>query len=156
MSGLEKIEGEEIDCDLEGSSGRDVCTRYRLSGIVVHSGQASGGHYYSYILNREAGGLVRWYKFDDGEVTECRMHDDEEMKAQCFGGEYMGEIFDNMLKRVTYRRQKRWWNAYMLFYTRLDVDEKNFERNFQKLSISKYFDSLISILEILILFYFFR
>ena len=63
----------------------------------------------------------RWYKFDDGEVTECKMEDDEEMKNQCFGGEYVGEqVFDNIMKRVSYRRQKRWWNAYLLFYTRRD------------------------------------
>lgn len=31
-------------------------------------------------------------KLDDGDVSECAMHDDEEMKAQCFGGEYMGEV----------------------------------------------------------------
>ena len=24
------------------------------------------------------------------------------------------------MKRVSYRRQKRWWNAYLLYYTRLD------------------------------------
>lgn len=29
-----------------------VCSKYKLTGIVVHSGQASGGHYYSYILHR--------------------------------------------------------------------------------------------------------
>lgn len=59
----------------------------------------------------------------------------------------MGEVFDHMLKRcakslgsytrvilvtvqsnllilfarMSYRRQKRWWNAYILFYERLDV-----------------------------------
>jgi hypothetical protein len=27
-----------------------------------------------------------------------------------------------MLKRMSYRRQKRWWNAYMLFYCRADLD----------------------------------
>ena len=42
---------------------------------------------------------LKWYKFDDGEVTECKMEDDEEMKNQCFGGEYLGEVFDHMLKR---------------------------------------------------------
>ena len=41
----------------------------------------------------------RWYKFDDGDVTECRMDDDEELKKECFGGEYTGEVFDHMLKR---------------------------------------------------------
>lgn len=34
----------------------------------------------------------RWVKLDDGDVSECAMQDDEEMKAQCFGGEYMGEV----------------------------------------------------------------
>lgn len=29
-----------------------VSTHYKLRGIIVHSGQASGGHYYSYILQR--------------------------------------------------------------------------------------------------------
>ena len=41
-----------------------------------------------------------WYKFDDGEVTEFKMDDDEEMRNHCFGGEYMGEVFDHMLKRL--------------------------------------------------------
>lgn len=36
--------------DEEGEkSYADQPTQYRLKGIVVHSGQASGGHYYSYI-----------------------------------------------------------------------------------------------------------
>ncbi|CAG9562584.1 unnamed protein product [Danaus chrysippus] len=38
-----------------------------------------------------AGDAGRWVKLDDGEVSECAMHDDDEMKAQCFGGEYTGE-----------------------------------------------------------------
>lgn len=64
----------------------------------------------------------------------------------------MGEVFDHMLKRwakvpftycfysccsfiqwhlliicvrMSYRRQKRWWNAYILFYERLDVVDEN-------------------------------
>lgn len=49
VSGLAKIEGEMIDQDDAALLGQNVCTKYRLTGIVVHSGQASGGHYYSYI-----------------------------------------------------------------------------------------------------------
>uniref|UniRef100_A0A2M4DNF9 ubiquitinyl hydrolase 1 n=1 Tax=Anopheles darlingi TaxID=43151 RepID=A0A2M4DNF9_ANODA len=120
VSGLAKLEGEVIN--VEPKQEEQGSTRYHLTGIVVHSGQASGGHYYSYILHKNyANGQKKWYKFDDGEVTECKMDDDEEMKAQCFGGDYMGEVYDNNLKRMQYRRQKRWWNAYMLFYTRNDV-----------------------------------
>lgn len=51
VSGLAKIEGEIIDWDSE-EAVKGTCTKFQLSGIVVHSGQASGGHYYSYILHR--------------------------------------------------------------------------------------------------------
>ncbi|XP_046391897.1 probable ubiquitin carboxyl-terminal hydrolase FAF-X isoform X3 [Ischnura elegans] len=124
VAGLAKLEGEDIDRDYE-TTKPEVCTRYQLSGIVVHSGQASGGHYYSYILHRHTDGTCKWYKFDDNEVSECKMEDEEEMKTQCFGGDYMGEVFDHMLKRMSYRRQKRWWNAYMLFYTRQDASNED-------------------------------
>lgn len=32
--------------------GDGVSSKYRLRGVVVHSGQASGGHYYSFISFR--------------------------------------------------------------------------------------------------------
>lgn len=51
------------------------------------------------VMCRPVGKPAAWYKFDDGEVSECKMDDDEEMKSQCFGGEYAGEVFDNMMKR---------------------------------------------------------
>lgn len=65
------------------------------------------------------------------------MNEDEEMKAQCFGGEYMGEIYDSNLKRMQYRRQKRWWNAYMLFYTRCDQKPIQFEPSVEQLSLAE-------------------
>lgn len=40
--------GSEEDKKVNGSSS----TKFRLVGILVHSGQASGGHYYSYVLQR--------------------------------------------------------------------------------------------------------
>lgn len=43
--------GELIDYDPEDMK-TVICSKYKLTGIVVHSGQASGGHYYSYILHR--------------------------------------------------------------------------------------------------------
>jgi hypothetical protein len=115
VAGLSKIEGEAIDFDQSDLDNTDT-TEYTLRGMVVHSGQASGGHYYSYIRHDST-----WYKFDDGDVNEIKIEDEEELKAQCYGGEYMSEVFDPMLKRMSYRKQKRWWNAYMLFYTRCDV-----------------------------------
>ena len=37
----------------------------------------------------------------------------------------MGEVFDYVVKKMSYRRQKRWWNAYILFYTKEDIDVSN-------------------------------
>lgn len=45
-----------------------------------------------FVVCRNPNGTEQWYKFDDGEVSECKMHEDEELKAQCFGGDYMGEV----------------------------------------------------------------
>ena len=54
------------------------------------------------------------------------MDDDEEMKNQCFSGEYMGEVFDHMMKHMSYRRQERWWNAYILLYEWMDtIDQED-------------------------------
>ncbi|XP_071839115.1 ubiquitin carboxyl-terminal hydrolase 9X-like isoform X3 [Apostichopus japonicus] len=160
VEGLAKLEadhntipfpGEEIQADERETSDLEEdledpnrCTKYRLIGVVVHSGQASGGHYYSYILQRQSVNDVeaKWYKFDDGEVMDCRMDDDEELKNQCFGGEYMGEVFDHMLKRMSYKRQKRWWNAYLLFYERTDIDRKEIHKDMENLTITPKSSSL--------------
>ncbi|XP_036126688.1 probable ubiquitin carboxyl-terminal hydrolase FAF-X isoform X7 [Molossus molossus] len=136
VAGVAKLEGDNVNPESQliqqnEQSESEIAgsTKYRLVGVLVHSGQASGGHYYSYIIQRNGvdGERNRWYKFDDGDVTECKMDDDEEMKNQCFGGEYMGEVFDHMMKRMSYRRQKRWWNAYILFYERLDTIDQGDE-----------------------------
>jgi len=134
VPGVAKLEGNNVNPhsqliqqNEQSESETTGSTKYRLVGVLVHSGQASGGHYYSYIIQRNGkdGERNRWYKFDDGDVTECKMDDDEEMKNQCFGGEYMGEVFDHMMKRMSYRRQKRWWNAYILFYERMDTVDQD-------------------------------
>ena len=40
---------ESADDDSKSSNGD---TRYKLVGIIVHSGQANGGHYYSFVQNK--------------------------------------------------------------------------------------------------------
>ncbi|KAL5475916.1 hypothetical protein EMCRGX_G025794 [Ephydatia muelleri] len=136
-SRLAEIEGEAIS-DSSGTEKERApeestqSTKYVLRGIVVHSGQASGGHYYSFVHIRPSGSSAyKWYKFDDGEVTEAKIEDEEEFKAQCFGGEYTGEVYDHVLKKTHYRQQKRWWSAYLLFYDRVDFtaeDEETVQR----------------------------
>ena len=80
VAGLARRENEAVDCDPEDLDDT-IVRKYKLRGMVVHSGQASGGHYYSFIKDGE-----KWYKFDEGDVTEVNMADDEEFKSQCWGG----------------------------------------------------------------------
>lgn len=51
MSGLAKLEGEVVEVGDNCQTNVET-TKYELTGIVVHSGQASGGHYFSYILSK--------------------------------------------------------------------------------------------------------
>lgn len=72
------------------------------------------------------------------------MEDDEEMRNQCFGGEYMGEVYDHMIKRMAYRKQKRWWNAYILLYERYDFENEpviaELQTALSAMSLSKLFE----------------
>ncbi len=38
--------------------------KYQLRGVVVHTGSADSGHYYSFIDNRKGA----WFEFNDEEV----------------------------------------------------------------------------------------
>lgn len=68
----------------EGVSADDF--QYTLVGVVVHTGTAHGGHYYSYIRERSLSGPTsRWLLFNDSSVSEW---DDSDLEAQTFGGEY--------------------------------------------------------------------
>ena len=69
-----------------------------------------------------------WFKFDDNDVSEFKM-DDEELRNQCYGGDYTGEVYDNLMKRMAYKKQKRWWNAYILFYERIKNQESADSKN---------------------------
>ena len=87
------------------------CTRqnYDLVGIVVHSGQASAGHYYSFIKDRQT---EKWLKFNDTTVEEFKMTD-ESLVQECFGGSF--KVKKHPGSTLPENRQ-RYWNAYMLFY----------------------------------------
>ncbi|KAJ1428285.1 hypothetical protein B484DRAFT_396870 [Ochromonadaceae sp. CCMP2298] len=68
---------------------------YELQAVLVHSGVAQGGHYYSYIredVDSGAGvGAGRWFKFDDDEVSSF---EPDQIPLQCYGGppsEHEGE-----------------------------------------------------------------
>ena len=51
VEGLAKLE-PDYEETIESPAADSPGTKFELTGIVVHSGQASGGHYYSFILHR--------------------------------------------------------------------------------------------------------
>nr|XP_054586030.1 ubiquitin carboxyl-terminal hydrolase 24 isoform X3 [Nothobranchius furzeri] len=117
------------DCSGEGGEGRGdgasggsprkkvtISENYELVGVVVHSGQAHAGHYYSFIKDRRGSGRGRWYKFNDNVVEEFDMND-ETLEYECFGGEYRPKVYDQSNPYPDVRR--RYWNAYMLFYQKI-------------------------------------
>lgn len=117
------------DCSVEGSESRGDATsggsprkkvtiseNYELVGVVVHSGQAHAGHYYSFIKDRRGSARGRWYKFNDNMVEEFDMND-ETLEYECFGGEYRPKVYDQSNPYPDVRR--RYWNAYMLFYQKI-------------------------------------
>ena len=53
----------EIDLGefLEDEADRSVSHKYKLHGVLVHSGDLHGGHYFALIKPEKDG---RWFKFD--------------------------------------------------------------------------------------------
>lgn len=83
-------------------------------GVLVHSGSAEAGHYYSLIKDRRAE-TDRWYKFDDTSVTPFNPRD---MEDAAFGGQQQVPQYSYYSKDPTYVTQDKTYNVYMLFYER--------------------------------------
>eukprot|EP00884_Botryococcus_braunii_P021288 jgi/Botrbrau1/7843/Bobra.9_2s0021.2 len=99
------------------SSSSDRAFWYNLKGIVVHSGTAFAGHYYSVIKDREGKLGVRepdqWYCFDDVSVEPWNI---AHLEQDCFGGKFALD----MVPEQEYDRPN---SAYMLFYERAEATE---------------------------------
>ncbi|KAF8894531.1 hypothetical protein BD779DRAFT_1669025 [Infundibulicybe gibba] len=102
----------EIDLDefLDAGADRSHPWVYKLHGVLVHSGDLHGGHYFALIKpDRE----TRWLKFDDDRVTPVT---DKEVLEENYGGEALNG--PPSLQRNQVRAMKRFTNAYMLVYIR--------------------------------------
>ncbi|KAI5922223.1 ubiquitin carboxyl-terminal hydrolase [Camillea tinctor] len=83
---------------------------FELVGVLVHSGTAESGHYYSFIRERPSThSTPSWVEFNDEIVTAW---DPSQMDSACFGGPDYRPQFDSS---GTYEKV---YSAYMLFYQR--------------------------------------
>ncbi|KAJ2913743.1 hypothetical protein MD484_g6676, partial [Candolleomyces efflorescens] len=103
----------EIDLDefLDPSADRSSPWVYKLFGVLVHSGDLHGGHYFALI---KPDSDSRWLKFDDDRVTPVT---DKEVLEENYGGEPLNGILP-AYQRNQGRTIKRFTNAYMLVYIR--------------------------------------
>lgn len=87
MDEEEQIKQEQQNMDEEESEDFNENYEYDLVGVTVHTGTADGGHYYSFIKERDNGNggpSDRWFFFNDAEV---KLFDPSQIAAECFGGE---------------------------------------------------------------------
>jgi ubiquitin carboxyl-terminal hydrolase 34 len=96
---------------LNGDDSNSTPDLFELVGILIHSGSAETGHYYSYIKQRpvESGTYSPWVEFNDIDVTGW---DPSSLADNCFGGWTESPFPPGM-------RFPKSWNAYMLFYQRV-------------------------------------
>ncbi|CAD8080232.1 unnamed protein product [Paramecium sonneborni] len=82
---------------------------YKLVGVLIHTGSADSGHYYSFIKSQEN----KWFEFDDRFVSPFKF---ENLKYECFGGnnEYYNSFDWDSNKSK---------NAYLLFYEKIDKQD---------------------------------
>jgi ubiquitin carboxyl-terminal hydrolase 7 len=84
---------------------------YNLFGVVVHSGDLSGGFYFTFIKPSRTEG---WLKLHDDQVTRAA---EEEVLEGCYGGEPIGNT-SSLDELNTPDAEKTSTSAYMLFYIR--------------------------------------
>lgn len=113
---LANIESQE-----NGATESRPSMMYDLVGILVHTGTAESGHYYSYIRDSRPPEMVtdptvQWYEFNDSEVRPWRIDD---LGFYCFGGP------EPHYDRTMYpENPMKAYSAYMLFYKKRPIAEK--------------------------------
>lgn len=96
---------------LSGTSPQGKADVFELVGILVHSGTAESGHYYSYIRERPSSAAApSWVEYNDDVVSQW---DPSLMESSTFGGSDNRSLYD--VNGITYDKS---YSAYMLFYQR--------------------------------------
>ncbi|RIB07257.1 hypothetical protein C2G38_2252726 [Gigaspora rosea] len=123
---LIRKESGQLD-DSKVDVGNKSQFEYELVGVLVHTGTADSGHYYSFIKERkslydENDFERRWYQFNDSTVE---VFDPKDIPKQCYGGpEYIMQL-DTAQQKSLPKMFLKQYNAYMLFYERVSDSQNN-------------------------------
>ena len=101
---------QEKDNIQKNKKNLDNYYKYNLNGVIIHTGFADSGHYYSIIKDHNSS----WFEFND---TNVRNYDINDLSNEAFGGL---EQQKNQNEKLT--------NAYLLFYKR-EADFEDQEDN---------------------------
>ncbi|RUP44365.1 hypothetical protein BC936DRAFT_149573 [Jimgerdemannia flammicorona] len=108
---------KRFEYDIQRDAMVKVGWNYRRHGVLVHSGDLHGGHYFA-LLKPDRNG--KWLKYDDDRVTPVT---DREVLEDNYGGE-PPNANALMALRPHMKAMKRFTNAYMLVYIReSDIDD---------------------------------
>jgi len=147
----EGLQGVGATCD-----NKDVSScLYTLGAVVVHTGTAEGGHYFSYIKEsyedvvsrlkacaapgqscslspEEVEKSRRWIEFND---TEISLFAASRIPAECFGGMTVSHDFDLHSHTVETSTIVNPKSAYMLIYDRVQCQEPRQELIIREMSV---------------------
>ena len=106
---------DDIEFNTKVYNHSDEYYNYELKGVVVHSGTAQFGHYYSFI-NTQMSDINdnSWLRFDDSLVTN---YNSNKLQDDTFGGDPKNEKGNDFFQRKgTWEEASK--SAYMLVYER--------------------------------------
>ena len=77
---------------------------YELIGVLIHSGTAQYGHYYSIIYSEEKDSFGKWYKFNDTSVTEINY---DMMITDAYGSETHSDYGSSAYMLIYQKKEKK-------------------------------------------------
>ncbi|XP_050091238.1 ubiquitin carboxyl-terminal hydrolase 47 isoform X2 [Anopheles aquasalis] len=106
--GIDMCNGDSKPSPINNSFNAPGPYKYELFAIMIHSGSASGGHYYAYIKDFKSG---CWLSFND----ECVVRITQEDIQKSYGGGAYKTAYPGAYTSST--------NAYMLMYRQIDASK---------------------------------
>ena len=105
---VKKKDSNEDEVIIEKNITSENYYKYNLNGVIIHTGFADSGHYYSIIKDSNN---CNWYEFND---THVRYYDINDLPNEAFGGTNKQGKAQGANEKLT--------NAYLLFYKRKEDD----------------------------------